>query len=412
MILVERESVRLEPSGKLEDLSPASGEKTAEALGSATTPPPNAPQGEFTVTLLSPKSFIQIVALVLATLASLWLVSRLRELIVVLVASLFFSFALEPAVDFLARRGMRRGSATALTFLGVFLLAGVFVSAIVPAVVGQTSQLIQSAPQILHSVAEWAQRVPGASRFIAVEPATQSVQIQEGLREWLLGRAEDVLSAGSFALGLVFKLLMVFFFTFYLVADGPRFRRRICSLLPPDRQRVLLHVWEISIQRTGAFIYSKTLLGAISATAHTVFFFAIGVPYPLAMGMWMGFVSQFIPVIGTYLAVGIPVAVAAIKQPSLALWVLGFVIVFQQVENYFFTPKLTEKTMDIHPAVAFGAAVTGGYLFGATGALLGIPVAAIVQATASSYLQRRELVESPLLLAEDEADLEDIEGET
>lgn len=376
--------------------------------------PPERPKSaaDLTVTLLSPKSFVQIIALILAALATLWLVSRLRELMVIFVASLFLSFALEPAVNSLARRGMRRGAATGLTFLGVILIAGVFISAIVPAVIGQVSQFIQSAPQLLQSVAEWASRVPGASRFIAVDPSTQSIQIQEGLREWILGRAEDVVSAGTLAVGILFKLMMVFFFTFYLVADGPRFRKRICSLLPPDRQRVLLHVWEISIQRTGGFIYSKILLGTISTVGHTVFFFIIGVPYPLAMGMWMGFVSQFIPVIGTYLAVAIPVLVAALKQPALALWVLGFAVVFQQIENYFLTPKLAERTMDIHPAVAFGAAVMGGYLFGATGALLGIPVAAIIQAIASSYLQRMELVDSPLLVTEEDDASEDTDIQT
>lgn len=367
---------------------------------------------DFTVTLLSPKSFVQIIALILATLAVLWLVSRLRELLVILVASLFLSFALEPAVNFLARHGMRRGAATGLTFLGVLLIVAVFASAIVPAVIGQVSQFIHSAPQLLQWVAEWVQRVPGTGRLVAVDPETQSIQIQEGLRGWLLGRAGDVVAAGTLAVGILFKLMMVFFFTFYLVADGPRFRKRICSLLPPDRQRVLLHVWEISIDRTGGFIYSKVLLGTISAVVHSVFFFVIGVPYPLAMGIWMGFVSQFIPVIGTYLAVLIPLAVAALKQPELALLVLGFAFVFQQIENYFVTPKLSEKTMDIHPAIAFGAAVIGGYLFGAVGALLGIPVAAIVQATASSYLHRRELVASPLLLTEEDEPVEDTDVQT
>jgi predicted PurR-regulated permease PerM len=373
-------------------------------------PPRSTP--DLTVTLLNPKSFVQILGLVLASLAVLWLIGRLRELLVILVASLFFSFALEPAVNFLARHGMRRGLATGLTFLGVLLIAGVFISAIVPAVIGQVSQFIQSAPHTLQSIAEWAQRVPGASRFVAVDPATQSIQIQEGLRQWLLGRAEDVVSAGTLALGILFKLMMIFFFTFYLVADGPRFRRRICSLLPPERQRVLLHVWEISIQRTGGFIYSKLLLGTISSIAHSVFFLIIGVPYPLAMGIWMGFVSQFIPVIGTYLAVAVPLVVATLARPALGLLVLAFVFIFQQIENYFVSPKLSERTMDIHPAIAFGAAVTGGYLFGATGALLGIPVAAIIQAIASSYLQRQELVVSHRLLTDEDEAIEDTDIQT
>lgn len=356
------------------------------------------------ISLITPKSFLQIVALVLGTLLAMWLLSKLRELLVIFVASLFFSFALEPAVDFMARHGIKRGLATALTFAGVLAIAGVFVSAIVPAAVGQTGQFIQTAPEVLQSVASWIQRIPGGSRLVTIDPATQSVQIQEGLREWLIGRAEDFVSAGTYALGMLFKVLMVFFFTFYLVADGPRFRRRVCSLLPQEQQKILLHVWEISIQRTGAFIYSKVLMGTLSAVVHTLFFFLVGVPYPLAMGMWMGFVSQFIPVVGTYLAVAVPLVLAVMKKPVLGLWVLGFAFVFQQVENYLIVPKLSERTMDLHPAVAFGAAVAGGYLFGAVGAVLGIPLAAIVQAIASSYLHTKEVIASPLLIVEEDTD--------
>jgi len=118
--------------------------------------------------------------------------------------------------------------------------------------------------------------------------------------------------------------------------------------------------------------------------------------------MWMGFVSQFIPVVGTYLAVAVPLVLAVLKKPSLGLLVLGFALIFQQIENYFITPKISEHTMDLHPAVAFGAAVAGGYLFGAVGAVLGIPVAAIVQAIASSYLQTREVIASPLVVVDGE----------
>jgi predicted PurR-regulated permease PerM len=354
------------------------------------------------VALLTTKSFLQIVALIVATLATLWLLQRLRELLVIFVVSLFFSFALEPAVNFMARHGIKRGVATGIAFLALFAIAGVFISAIVPAAIGQVSQFIQSAPQIVESVASWLSKVPGSSRLVTIDPATQSVHIQEGLRDWLLGRAQDVLAAGTMAIGLAFKMLMVFFFTFYLVADGPRFRRRVCSLLPPERQKLLLHVWEISIQRTGGFIYSKVLMGTFSAIVHTFFFFFVGVPYPLAMGMWMGFVSQFIPVVGTYLAVAVPLVLAVLKKPSLGLLVLGFALIFQQIENYLITPKISEHTMDLHPAVAFGAAVAGGYLFGAVGAVLGIPVAAIVQAIASSYLQTREVIASPLVVVDGE----------
>ncbi|MGZ4758077.1 MAG: AI-2E family transporter, partial [Acidimicrobiales bacterium] len=157
-------------------------------------------------------------------------------------------------------------------------------------------------------------------------------------------------------------------FTFYLVADGPRFRRTICSFLRPDRQREVLANWEIAIQKTGGYIYSRMLLGGLSAFFHYLAFVLIGVPYAIALAV----------------------------NPVDALWVLGFALVYQQIENYLFAPRISARTMSLHPAVAFGAVIAGGGLFGPVGALLALPAAAVLQAIGSTYGSRHEVVESPM----------------
>jgi predicted PurR-regulated permease PerM len=106
--------------------------------------------------------------------------------------------------------------------------------------------------------------------------------------------------------------------------------------------------------------------------------------------------SQFVPVIGTYIAGALPIAIALIADPIDALWVLGVILVYQQVENYWFAPRITAQTMDIHPAVAFGGVIAGAALLGPVGALLALPAAATLQAFVSTYVTRHEVVESPL----------------
>ena len=89
--------------------------------------------------------------------------------------------------------------------------------------------------------------------------------------------ADNAIGVGVSALGVVFRILTIGLFTFYLVADGPRFRRTICSFLRPDRQREVLANWEIAIQKTGGYLYSRLLLGIIQAVFHYVAFVVIGV---------------------------------------------------------------------------------------------------------------------------------------
>ncbi|CAM5661811.1 hypothetical protein SCALM49S_05323 [Streptomyces californicus] len=82
-------------------------------------------------------------------------------------------------------------------------------------------------------------------------------------------------------------------------------------------------------------------------------------------------------------------------DPWYALWVLGFVVIYQQFENYVLQPKLTAKTVDIHPAVAFGSVIAGTALLGAVGALVAIPAVATLQAFLGAYVKRYDVTDDP-----------------
>lgn len=202
------------------------------------------------------------------------------------------------------------------------------------------------------------------------------------------------LDFGISALGLVFNLFTIGLFTFYMVADGPRFRRSVLSFLPAHRQEAVANGWEVAIAKTGGYIYSRGVLALGSAVATTVVLEILNVDYALALGLWTGLISQFIPTIGTYLAGALPVLVALLDDPGHALIILVFLLVYQQVENYVFAPKITARTMDLHPAVAFGTVMVGAALFGAVGALIALPAGAVIQAIGSTYLNRHEVIDT------------------
>ena len=121
----------------------------------------------------------------------------------------------------------------------------------------------------------------------------------------------------------------------------------------------------------------------------------IGVPYWLPLALWTGIVSQFVPTLGTYLAIALPAIIAAANQPIDGLWVVLFGTGYQQVENYLLHPRITSKTVSIHPAVAFGSVIVGASLFGAMGALVSVPVVAVLQALVETYGHRYDLVVEP-----------------
>ena len=100
---------------------------------------------------------------------------------------------------------------------------------------------------------------------------------------------------------------------------------------------------------------------------------ALGIPFAVPLAVWMGLVSQFIPTVGTYIAMALPLLVAAVESPLKALILLVFFTAYQQIENYLLSPRITAKTMELHPAVAFGCAIGGASIAGLMGAFLALP---------------------------------------
>lgn len=340
-----------------------------------------------------PRALVLVLALVAAFQLGSWAFHQLTGLLINILIAFFLALAIEPAVSWMASRGMRRGLATFIVFIGVMIASAGFVTLLGSVLADQIIKLIEGFPAYLDSVINWIN-----THF---KTDLKRVDIQEGLlrsdwlRNYVQNSATGVLDVSAQVIGGLFQLLTIALFSFYFAADGPRLRRAICSVLPPARQAEVLRAWEIAVNKTGGYIYSRGLMALISGAAHFVLLQALDVPYAPVLAVWVGLVSQFIPTIGTYLAGALPMLIAFTVDPWYALWVLVFVVVYQQFENYVLQPKLTSKTVDIHPAVAFGSVIAGTALLGAVGALIAIPAIATLQAFLGAYVKRYDVTDDP-----------------
>ncbi|MDQ3451927.1 MAG: AI-2E family transporter [Actinomycetota bacterium] len=341
---------------------------------------------------------LQLVTILVAAYCILAIVRALRGVLVMLLVALFLSFAAEPAVQFLARRGVRRGLATGVVFVVGLLVATGMVVAMVPLFVQQVTDLIDSVPRSINDLNEILDGLPfipsvEVTPELEVELRGLALEFGERARTVALGAAGNVVSLGATAFGALFQLLAVGLVTFYLVADGPRLRRTLARPLPPERQREMLAIWELAIAKTGGYIYSRLLLAFACGLAHLLLLLLLGVPFALPLALWVGVTSAFVPVVGTYLGGVLLVLVALVNNPINALWVVAFIVLYQQLENYALAPAIQSRTMDVHPAVAFVSVLIGGTLLGGVGALLALPATAIIQALLSTYVRRHSLID-------------------
>lgn len=321
--------------------------------------------------------------------------SNVSSLIVLLIVSLFLALAIEPGVNRLAQRGWRRGTATALILVGVFVAFTVFVTAMGTLVASQIAELLGNLERYVTRSVDFLNDTFGTE----IDAASVIAEINRpdgAVQEFIRNQGDRALALSITVLGVILQTLSVLLFTFYLVADGPRLRRVICSRMPADRQRAVLDGWNLAIDKTGGYLYSRALLAGLSALYHWIVFQAVGTQAPVALAVWVGLISQFLPVVGTYLAGLLPFVLTLIDSPVKALVVAIAILVYQQIENYLLAPRITGRTMELHPAVAFGAALAGGAALGIVGALLALPAAAMVQALLSAAGSRYDVLDDRL----------------
>jgi predicted PurR-regulated permease PerM len=224
---------------------------------------------------------------------------------------------------------------------------------------------------------------------------TDASALNEAVTAWVQSHASAVLGLASSTVGLVFQFFTIAMFTFYFAADAPRIRRAILQRIPPGRQERIGWAWDTAIQQTGGYFYSRLLLMLINGLLFFGVMLLVGVPWLIALplAVFEGFVAEFIPAIGTYLGAALPVLVTLGLQ---GIWPAGvlviWAVIYQQAENYWLSPKLSARTMEINGGVAFGAALAGGAIAGPMGAFMALPIAAMVTSFVTHFVTRYPLV--------------------
>lgn len=338
----------------------------------------------------------QAIGAVLATIVGIWALNQARGVVSMIAIALFFSLALEPGVRALIQRyGWRRGSATGVIYLGGFVFVTLMVAVLIPAI-SQLAQVIgERGAEWLNDLSAWTSDNLGFAIGDPGSSADLAAGTEDAVSGFAAGAFGTVLGIATSGIGLIFNLATIAMFTFYLTADAPRVKNAVLKLFSPGAQQRIGWTWDQAISQTGGYFYSRLVLMVINGIGFFFTMVLVGLPVTIAIALSLfgSFVSVFIPVIGTYIGGAVPIALTlAFSGVTGALIVLAYVLVYQQVENYWLSPKLSSKTMSLNGGVAFGAALAGGAIAGPMGAFTALPIAALISSFISNYLASNEVV--------------------
>jgi predicted PurR-regulated permease PerM len=354
------------------------------------TPPPVVSDAPDWAMPLARKVIWRAVVVILIVAALILMALQTRSLLSMLFIALFFGIAMEPAVNHLhMKRGMRRGTATGMVFLvsAIFLILLTFV--MIPGLVNVAGEISNSLKAAVPQINEQF-----GTDFPTSKTDPAFAEAEENVKDWVQNHASDILGLATNTIGLIFQLFTIAMFAFYFAADAPQIRRSILRKFAPAQQERLGWAWDTAIEQTGGYLYSRLLLMIINGG---LFFFAmmlVGVDWTIAlpMSIFEGFVAEFIPAIGTYIGAAVPILLTwGIVGITSAVALLIWTLIYQQLENYFLSPKISARTMEINGGVAFGAAMAGGALGGPMLAFMSLPIAALITSFVKNFSRRYPL---------------------
>ena len=331
-----------------------------------------------------------VVGVVLLVAFAAFVVWQGSTTIFYVIMSWFAALAMEPAVSRLTR-WMPRGLATASVMVGFLLAVVGFLWAFGALLVDQLAQLVKAFPVIAEEVLAAVNRATGSSYTYDELASSTGVSVDD-ITAYADDLAIGVLGLIAAVLSTVFGLFVVAFFVFYISVGMPTLRVWLARRVAPRLQVPFLAAWDLTRIKVGGYIAARVVLAAINSVASGIVFALIGLPYWLPLALWTGIVAQFIPNVGTYISIALPTIVGLTSgDPVLGVWVLLWGIAYQQVENLTLEPRISARAVDVHPAVSFGSAILGAQLFGLSGALLAVPVAATGMAMLEIYKRRYDL---------------------
>jgi predicted PurR-regulated permease PerM len=340
---------------------------------------------------VDPRSVWRIIGALLITSLALWTIDQASHLLILVAMSFFFSLALQPAVLRLTTRyGWKRGSAVGIIYLIGVILVVLMLVVLIPATVQLGQAVGAHASEWVSNIATWAEDTFNMTVSDSVTGGEWTQELDDAIIEWAQGGGiSSILGLAGTGLSLIFDVATIAMFTFYFTADAERLQKTVLALVKPANQYRVGWTWDQAVIQTGGYFYSRMLLMLINGFGFFVTMVVVGVPAALSvpLALMAGFIAAFIPAIGTYLGSAIPIVVTlGLSGLIPALIVLAYALIYQQIENYWLSPKISSKTMTLNGAVAFGAALAGGAIAGPLGAFVALPVAALITSLISNFV--------------------------
>jgi predicted PurR-regulated permease PerM len=329
---------------------------------------------------------LEILLIIVGVVFGLWILYKLSDVVLLLILAALFAYVIAPLVQLAERpvriagrpRRLSRPAAIALVYALMAASVAGAAALLLPSAAQQVTDMIARAPGYARGIAAWEH---GWTRYY------ERLRIPPGLRQSIdqsvLAAGEAAVQTGRGALLAIVRALsnlpwviLIPILAFFLLKDGPGFRRAIVTALP-HRDRLRVHrLFEDLNATLAGYIRAQLLACALVGSMCGLGFAVLGIPYPLLLGVLAG-VMEFVPLVGPLLVAIVVSIVAALHAPGLALWAIAFLAILRLLEDYVIYPRLVGRGLHLHPLAVIVGVLAGADLAGVAGMFLAVPAVAV-----------------------------------
>lgn len=280
-----------------------------------------------------------------------------------------------------ARAHLSRTTAVMVVYILLLVMLVIFVALIIPPMVQQLSALAGAIP-------EYANRAPEVSTWLQEHLGRFGSQINlddtvrtaiNSLQGYVATVVQNALGIFSGVVAFVANLFFVLILSFYFAVDEPRLRKGVLNILPPKYHNEA-HFFGVSVDRTfGGFIRGQLIMAILQGIGTAVVMIVMHLDFVLVASLFGG-LFMMIPLVGGFLSLLPPLFVALFEQPTLALWLVVVLFIYQFIVTNLLMPRLLSESIGLHPLLVFAALLIGIKVAGFWGAFFGIPVAGVLWA--------------------------------
>jgi predicted PurR-regulated permease PerM len=350
----------------------------------------------FTLPDLSVRTLIMATVVLASVALGFWLLFRFHLVVLLLLAGIIISIALNPAVNWLRKRGVPPAAAVAAIFGLIFLIAILFLRFGAPLLVEQASTI---GAQLSEAYTAAVQRLRETNNML-VRQLIDALPSQPALPEpapdttaadpTALSPLEQAWSYLGLSMQVIYQIAAIFLIAFFWTIESERIKRSGISLLPLNQRDPARELLAEIESRIGGYVAGQLTLSLIIGGLSLAAYLIIGLPYAPALALFAA-VMEIIPLIGPIIGALPAIVIGFSVSPLTALWAAIAGLAIHQLESNFFGPRVMKRTMNMRPLVTLLALTAFGTLFGVLGAIIALPLASVIQ-----LLMDRFLIDTPL----------------